>query len=180
MLAVETEYRRYGLGSTLVKESIRRMRDVSACAEIVLETKMEMDLDAMEMPGGMSVESAKASGKVTIDRRTGLPKVMNMDMTMLMDGPMAMEMVMKLSMKPAPAEKKAPITGPKKDAAEKGAKKKDTSAVCVISGKDAEGGPTATFAFQTVAFCCERCKAKWDKMDDASRSKAILKRDAGK
>ena len=84
--------------------------------EIVLEQKMEMDLDAMEMPGGMSVESAKASGKVTIDRRTGLPKVMNMDMTMLMDGPMAMEMAMKLSMKPAPAEKKAPITGPKKDA----------------------------------------------------------------
>ena len=43
-----------------------------------------------------------------------------MDMMMVMDGPMAMEMELKLTMKPAPADKKAPITGPKK-----GGEKKD-------------------------------------------------------
>ena len=40
MLAVETSYRRYGIGSTLVKASIERMRDVAKCAEIVLETEV--------------------------------------------------------------------------------------------------------------------------------------------
>ncbi|MEC7726145.1 MAG: peptidylprolyl isomerase [Planctomycetota bacterium] len=65
------------------------------------------------------------------------------------------------------------------DAAEK-EEKKVSSAVCVISGEDAEGGPTATFGGQTVAFCCKRCKAKWDKMDDAGRQKAIAKLGAGK
>jgi len=74
---------------------------------------------------------------------------------------------------------------PKKDAGAKGDaakkdEKKDSSTVCVISGEDAEGGPTATFGGQTVAFCCKRCKAKWDKMDDAGRQQAIAKRGAGK
>jgi hypothetical protein len=89
-------------------------------SEIVLEQTFAMDLDAMEMPGGMTVESAKATGKVTLDRRSGLPKSKTMDMMMVMDGPMAMEMELKLTMKPAPADKKAPITGPKK-----GGEKKD-------------------------------------------------------
>lgn len=89
-------------------------------SEIVLEQTFAMDLDAMEMPGGMTVESAKATGKVTLDRRSGLPKSKTMDMMMVMDGPMAMEMELKLTMKPAPADQKAPITGPKK-----GGEKKD-------------------------------------------------------
>ena len=58
--------------------------------------------------------------------------------------------------------------------------KDGAAAVCVISGEDAEGGPTATFGGKTVAFCCKRCKAKWDKMDDAGRQKAIAKLGAGK
>lgn len=73
---------------------------------------------------------------------------------------------------------------PKKGAGAKGdavkEEKKGSSTVCVISGEDAEGGPTATFGGQTVAFCCKLCKAKWDKMDDAGRKQAIAKRAAGK
>jgi hypothetical protein len=47
--------------------------------------------------------------------------------------------------------------------------------VCVISGEDADGGPTADFNGQTVGFCCNNCKRKWDKMDDAARRAAIAK-----
>ena len=139
-------------------------------SEIMLEQKLQLDLETMEVPPGMEIKNATAQGKVTIDRRTGLPTTSELNMTMQMDGPMAMEMVLKTSMKPEPAEKKGPITGPKKDA----------PMLCVISGEDAEGGPTATFGGQTVAFCCKRCKAKWDKMDDAGRKQAIAKLGAGK
>ena len=139
-------------------------------AEIVLEQSLKMDLSTMEVPPGMEIKDATAKGKIVIDRRTGLPKTSDLDMTMKMDGPMAMEMVLKVSLKPAPADKKAPVTGPKKD----------TPMVCVISGEDAEGGPTAAFQGQTVAFCCKRCKAKWDKMDDAGRKQAVAKLGAGK
>ena len=137
-------------------------------AEIMLEQTLEMDLSTMEVPPGMEIKNATAKGKVTIDRRTGLPKTSVLDMTMQMDGPMAMEMALKVSLKPAP--KKGPTTGPKKD----------TEMVCVISGEEADGGPTATFGGQTVAFCCKRCKAKWDQMDEAARSKAVAKLGAGK
>ena len=65
-------------------------------------------------------------------------------------------------------------------AATDGAAATSAPTLCVISGEDAEGGPTATFNGQTVAFCCKRCKAKWDKMDDAGREKAIAKLGAGK
>ena len=138
--------------------------------EIMLDQQLEMDLDSMETPPGMEITKATAKGKVTLDTRNGLAKTMNLDMTMEMDGPMAMTMEMKTSIKPVAAGKKGPTTGPKKDA----------PMVCVISGEDAEGGPTATFNGQTVAFCCKRCKAKWDKMDDAGREKAIAKLGAGK
>ena len=138
--------------------------------EIMLDQQLEMDLDSMETPPGMEITKATAKGKVTLDTRNGLAKTMNLDMTMEMDGPMAMTMEMKTSIKPASDGKKGPTTGPKKDA----------PMVCVISGEDAEGGPTATFNGQTVAFCCKRCKAKWDKMDDAGREKAIAKLGAGK
>jgi|GEM_PF-2110296 hypothetical protein len=139
-------------------------------AEIVLEQSLKMDLSTMEVPPGMEIKDATAKGKIVIDRRTGLPKTSDLDMTMKMDGPMAMEMVLKVSLKPAQADKSAPVTGPKKD----------TPMLCVISGEDAEGGPTATFGGQTVGFCCKRCKAKWDKMDDAGRKQAIAKLGAGK
>ncbi len=52
--------------------------------------------------------------------------------------------------------------------------------LCVISGEDAEGGPTAEFDGQTVGFCCNNCKRKWDKMDDGARREAIAKLDAGR
>ena len=138
--------------------------------EIMLDQELKMDLEAMETPPGMEIKKATAKGKVTIDKRTGIAKTMNLDMTMEMEGAMAMTMGMKISIKPASDSKKGPTTGPKKDA----------PMVCVISGEDAEGGPTATFNGQTVAFCCKRCKAKWDKMDDAGREKAIAKLGAGK
>ncbi|MGC6486112.1 MAG: DUF6263 family protein [Planctomycetota bacterium] len=139
-------------------------------SEIMLEQSLKMDLSTMEVPPGMEVKDATAKGKITIDRRTGLPKTSVLDMTMQMDGPMAMTMALKVTLKPAPADKKAPVTGPKKDA----------PMVCVISGEDAEGGPTATFGGQTVGFCCKRCKAKWDQMDDAGRKQAVAKLGAGK
>jgi len=91
-------------------------------AVIVLDQKLDLNVDEMEMPGGMTVESAEATGKITIDRRNGLPKTMSLDMTMVMDGQMAMEMALKLRMKPAPAAKKAPITGPKQGDAKEGGK----------------------------------------------------------
>ena len=46
-------------------------------------------------------------------------------------------------------------------------------AVCIISGEPAEGGPTADFMGQTVSFCCDRCKSKWDSMDAAARKTAF-------
>jgi len=48
-------------------------------------------------------------------------------------------------------------------------------AVCVISGEDATGGPTAEFMGQTVSFCCDRCAAKWGKMDEGARKAAVAK-----
>lgn len=46
-------------------------------------------------------------------------------------------------------------------------------AVCIISGEDATGGPTAEFMGQTVSFCCKRCKARWDKMDESARKASL-------
>ncbi|MBL8749639.1 MAG: hypothetical protein JNK78_10805 [Planctomycetes bacterium] len=48
--------------------------------------------------------------------------------------------------------------------------------VCVISGEALEAGsPTAEFGDGHVAFCCDKCKAKWDKMDDAGKKAALAK-----
>ena len=46
-------------------------------------------------------------------------------------------------------------------------------AVCVISGEPAEGGPTAEFMGQTVNFCCDRCKSKWDGMNEEAKKAAV-------
>ena len=80
--------------------------------EIMLEQKLKLDLSEMEMPGGMEIKDVKASGKITLNRATGLPKTMTLNMTMDMAGQMSMKMDMKMSMKPEPAKKPAP----KKDA----------------------------------------------------------------
>ncbi|HEB52715.1 MAG TPA: hypothetical protein ENI87_05625 [bacterium] len=48
-------------------------------------------------------------------------------------------------------------------------------AVCVISGEPADDGPTADFHGTTVNFCCKRCKAKWDKMDEATKQATLDK-----
>ena len=46
-------------------------------------------------------------------------------------------------------------------------------AVCVITGEDATGGPTADFMGQTVNFCCDRCVSKWNKTDDGAKMEAV-------
>ena len=51
----------------------------------------------------------------------------------------------------------------------------NTEIICVISGEDAAGGPTTEFMGQTVSFCCKRCLAKWDKMEDGARKEALAK-----
>lgn len=48
-------------------------------------------------------------------------------------------------------------------------------AICVISGEDATGGPTAEFMGQTVSFCCDRCASRWNKMDEDARKTAVAK-----
>ena len=50
--------------------------------------------------------------------------------------------------------------------------------LCVISMEDAEGGPTVEFEGQTVSFCCNSCKKRWNKMDDDGRRAAIAKLEA--
>jgi len=87
--------------------------------EIVLEQKLDMDLSEMEMPPGMEIKDVKASGKITLNRLTGLPKTMNLDMKMDMTGQMSMKMDMKMTMKPAPAKKPAPKKEPAKTGAGK-------------------------------------------------------------
>ena len=47
--------------------------------------------------------------------------------------------------------------------------------LCVISMEDAEGGPTVEFEGQTVSFCCNSCKKRWNKMDDDGRRAAVAK-----
>lgn len=47
--------------------------------------------------------------------------------------------------------------------------------VCIITGEDATDGPTDQFMGQTVGFCCDRCKSKWDKMDEGAKKAALDK-----
>ena len=49
----------------------------------------------------------------------------------------------------------------------------DMPAICIVSGEDASGGPIADYMGQTVNFCCKRCKAKWDGMDDSAKKAAF-------
>ena len=44
------------------------------------------------------------------------------------------------------------------------------ASVCIVSGEPIElDSPTAAYMGHTVHFCCDRCKAKWDGMDDAAK-----------
>ncbi len=45
--------------------------------------------------------------------------------------------------------------------------------ICIISGEEATDGPTAQFMGQTVNFCCDRCKSRWDGMEDDARKAAL-------
>ena len=54
-----------------------------------------------------------------------------------------------------------------------GASQTDLPAICIVSGEDASGGPSADYMGQTVNFCCKRCKAKWDGMDDSAKKAAF-------
>lgn len=46
--------------------------------------------------------------------------------------------------------------------------------VCIITGEEATGGPTDQFMGQTVGFCCDRCKSKWDAMDEGAKKAALV------
>ena len=53
--------------------------------------------------------------------------------------------------------------------------------VCVMSGEPLEAdAPTSDYEGGKVAFCCDKCQAKWTKLDDAGRKAAIAKATAPK
>ncbi len=50
------------------------------------------------------------------------------------------------------------------------------NSVCVISGEALDANsPTLDYMGQKVGFCCDKCEAKWAKMDDAARKAALAK-----
>jgi hypothetical protein len=50
------------------------------------------------------------------------------------------------------------------------------NSVCVVSGEalDADS-PTVDYMGNKVGFCCDKCVAKWEKMDDSARKAAMAK-----
>ena len=85
--------------------------------EYVFDQAMELDASSLTLPPRMKMQDIKATGKVTMDRRCGMPKSMTMTMTMTVDGPVKMEMVMTQSL--AAAVESGPTTGPKQGAGDK-------------------------------------------------------------
>jgi hypothetical protein len=50
------------------------------------------------------------------------------------------------------------------------------NSVCVISGEALDAGcPTVDYMGNKVGFCCDKCVAKWNKMDDAAHKAAMAK-----
>lgn len=50
------------------------------------------------------------------------------------------------------------------------------NSVCPISGEAIEAGsPSVDYMGHKVAFCCDNCVGKWNKMDDAARQAAYAK-----
>lgn len=48
--------------------------------------------------------------------------------------------------------------------------------VCVVSGETLDASsPTADFQGAKVGFCCDKCLAKWNKLDDAAKKAAVAK-----
>lgn len=46
--------------------------------------------------------------------------------------------------------------------------------VCVVSGEElAADAPTADYRGGKLGFCCEKCLAKWNKLDDAGKQAAF-------
>lgn len=46
--------------------------------------------------------------------------------------------------------------------------------VCVVSGEALDDtSPTSSYGGGKVGFCCEKCQAKWDKLDDAGKQAAV-------
>lgn len=47
---------------------------------------------------------------------------------------------------------------------------------CAVSGEALDGkGPTVDFMGGKVGFCCDKCAAKWNAMDDAGKKAALAK-----
>lgn len=52
--------------------------------------------------------------------------------------------------------------------------------VCPIGGHDAEATIVRTWKGQNIAFCCDGCTAKWDKMADAQKDEILTLAQANK
>lgn len=50
------------------------------------------------------------------------------------------------------------------------------NSVCVMTGEPIDASsPTSDYMGGKVAFCCEKCQAKWAKLDDAGKQAALAK-----
>jgi hypothetical protein len=49
--------------------------------------------------------------------------------------------------------------------------------VCIMSGEPVDAdSPSSEFMGQTVLFCCDRCKGKFDGMDDAGKQAKLAEK----
>ena len=95
---------------------------------VTIEQKMDLDLDGIEMPGGMTMKITESKGTSTLDLNLGIFKAMNMTMVMKVgeegdEMQMTMKMVQKMkeyTPKPAAKDKAAGGDQAGKDAAGKG------------------------------------------------------------
>jgi hypothetical protein len=56
-----------------------------------------------------------------------------------------------------------------------------TASVCVMSGEALDANsPTADYHGAKVGFCCDKCQAKWNGLDDAGKKTAFDKMSAKK
>jgi len=54
---------------------------------------------------------------------------------------------------------------------DKAAAPKTMNVNCVISGEPVDAGVTVDYMGGKLAFCCDKCKAKWTAMDEATKKK---------
>jgi YHS domain-containing protein len=69
------------------------------------------------------------------------------------------------------APEKKPEAKPEKKPDAKKADAKPVNAKCPVSGEGIEAGFTSIFETKTVGFCCDKCKAKFDKDPKAFAAK---------